>query len=101
MGSHKIHNGHNGSQHHRISLEPQFPIRMDIPKRILLEVESWELGSHKPSKRCCNGQLEAKPNYGMLSKRNIEEGEVDSNWGDQQVVTGKMASELSLKEAFP
>ena len=34
-------------------------------------------------------------------QENVEEGEVDSNWGDQQVVTGKTTVELRLKGAFP
>ena len=81
---------------HRISPECQDPVKQDgeewIPERLLLEVERWVLGSHKPSKRLCNSQMGAKPNYEMLSERNIEDGEVDSSWGDQQVVTGKVVS---------
>ena len=84
----------------RILPEPQFPIRMDPQEDI---TGSREMGAGQPQaiQETPQRHLEAKPNYGMLSQRNIEEGEVDSNWGDQQVVTGKMAFELRLKGAFP
>ena len=85
---------------HRILLEPRFPIRMDPQEDI---TGSREMGAGQPQaiqetpQRPAGGQ--AKLWHAI--QENVEEGEVDSNWGDQQVVTGKTAVELRLKGAFP
>ena len=57
----------------RILPEPQFPIRMDPQEDI---IGSREMGAGQPQaiQETPQRHLEAKPNYGMLSQRNIEEG---------------------------
>ena len=58
---------------HRILPEPQFPIRMGPQEDI---TGSREMGAGQPQaiQETPQRHLEAKPNYGMLSQRNIEEG---------------------------
>ena len=57
----------------RILPEPQFPIRMDPQEDI---IGGREMGAGQPQaiQETPQRHLEAKPNYGMLSQRNIEEG---------------------------